>query len=416
MKNLLKYASLLMAAAMLFSCGGNIDIEDPNGPGYVNPNPTPDPTPNPDPEPGDLVFSISADKTLIQTFDDYATITVTLGKDVITEGVSFYNGENKPISIPDNKFATTETGKHVIWASYGTYTSEKITISAINVKIPETPADPNPARTDFKTRILATEFTTTGCSYCPNMKTLLHSAMEDKAVADMLVLTACHSGLINSVPDPAYVRTTYDEFANCDGFPYLLMEMYYGFNNYRTPVKDFVSLLNQFRDSKEDSAAGIAVTSSLVDGQLVAKVTVKAAETGEYRVGAFLLEDGIYGKQSGSQAEEWMNTHDGVIRYIDSKSYTGTGKEIYYGHSVGNVEKGKTTDYIFVWDVNDIWEKGAIAGETYGRYYWDPFVEEKLHLAVFVSSIAKDEKGNEFYHVNNVIDCPVNGQTPYEYR
>ncbi len=393
-----------MSAAMLFSCGGTIDPDNPND------------TTGTGQEPGDLEFSISSDKNLIQTFDDYAKITVTLGEEVLTEGVSFYDGENKPVQLTDFKFATTEPGKHELWASYGTYTSEKIAINAINVRIPETPADPDPERTDFKARILATEFTTTGCSYCPNMKALVHKAVADDAVADKLVLTACHSGLINGVPDPSYIKTTYDAFAKCEGFPYMFFEMYYGFNNHKTPVDDFVSLINQLHDFKEDNAAGIAVTSSLVDGQLVAKVTVKAAETGEYRVGAFLLEDGIYARQSGSMAEEWMNTHDGVIRYIDSKYYSKAGKEQYHGHSLGNIEKGETTDYMFVWDVNDIWAKGAVAGEQYGKYYWDPFVEENLHLAVFVSTIGADDNGNEFYYVNNVIDCPVNGKTPYEYR
>ena len=66
--------------------------------------------------------------------------------------------------------------------------------------------------------------------------------------------------------------------------------------------------------------------------------------------------------------------------------------------------------------LDEIWDKGALNGEMYGGYYWDPFVENNLHLAVFVSTISTDDKGNEYYYVNNAIDCPVNGQTPYEYR
>ncbi len=407
MKILFKYASLLMAAAMLFSCSGTVDPDNS------------DPTPGPGPEPGpgeDAELVISSDKTLIQTFgDDFATITVTLGEEVLNEGVTFYNGENKPVEIVNSKFSTTVAGEHQLWASYGTYTSEAIKITAINVEIPEMPEDDQPGSTSFKARVLATEFTTTGCTYCPNMKELFHKITADPAIDDMLVLTACHSGLINSVKDPAFIKTTFDEFAACSGFPYVLFEMYYGFNNYKTPTATVTELVREFAAAKEESAAGIAVTSSLVDGQLVARVSVKAAEDGEYRVGAFLLEDGIYGKQLGN-AQEWMHTHDGVIRYIDSKYYNKAGKEMYYGHSIGNVSKGKIGDYVFVWDVDDIWEKGALDGERYGGYYWDAFVEENLHLAIFVTAIAKDDKGNEFYHVSNVVDCPVNGDTPFEYR
>lgn len=141
-------------------------------------------------------------------------------------------------------------------------------------------------------------------------------------------------------------------------------------------------------------------------------MTVKAAVDAEYRIGAFLLEDGIYGVQSGGSAEDWMNTHDGVIRYIDSQY----GKDQYFGHSVGVVEKGCTADYVFDWDLDVIWSEGALKGEQYGNYYWDEFVMENLHLVVFVSTIGTDDKGNQFYYVNNVIDCPINGLTPYEYK
>ena len=44
---------------------------------------------------------------------------------------------------------------------------------------------------------------------------------------------------------------------------------------------------------KSGKAAGIAVSSKLKDDQIVAKVVVKAAVTGSYRVGLMLLEDNI---------------------------------------------------------------------------------------------------------------------------
>ncbi len=394
-----------MAAAMLFSCRGNIDPEgdkpqpdEPEGPAI----------------PENAELRISSDKNLIQTFDDYATITVTVGDVVLTEDVTFYVG-TKPVTVTDSKFTTTEPGKHELWASYGTRTSNKVTITAIDVKIPETPADPQPSGTSFKTKVLIAQFTTTGCSPCARMKDFLHNVMADAELSDKLILTACHSGLINGVADPSYIKTNFDEFAKLTGFPYLFMDMYYGFNNYTTPVGEFKKQINKMYDFKKDSAAGLAVNSSIVDGKLVAKVTVKAAVEGEYRVGAFLLEDGIYGQQSSATAD-WMNIHDSVIRYIDSQYYTNAGKEMYYGHSVGNVEKGKTSDYVFVWNLDEIWKKGALAGEQSGGYYWDPFVQDKLHLAVFVSAVGKDEKGNEFWYVNNAIDCTANGQTKFEYR
>lgn len=412
MKNLMKYASLLMAAVMLFSCQGTIDPEQ----GGVNPDdPTVKPTPD-NPKPEDLTLKISSDRNLVQTNVDVATITVTLGEEVITEDVVIYDQDFNVVDVPDFKFTAKKAGDHVLWASYGTYNSEEITIKAIDIPIPETPADPKPESTSFKARVLMTEFTTTGCTWCPNMKLLLHKVMEDSDVADKVVFTACHSGMLGR-PDPAYIKTTLDEFCNFGGFPNVNFDFYYTEGNYNLPASEFKAYINDFHSAKEEIAAGIAVNSQLLENnQLIVKATVKAPEEGEYRLGAFLLEDGIYGEQAGGLAEPWMNTHDNVVRYIDSKYYNKAGKEQYFGYTVGKVEKGDTADYVFDWDLDVIWSEGTLNGELNGGCPWDEFVMENLHLVVFVSTVGTDSKGNQYYYVNNVIDCPINGMTPYEYR
>lgn len=414
MKNILKYASLLIAAVMLLACEGTVDPEQ-NQPGPDTEKPDNGKPDNPDQgtqEPEDLTLKIVSDRNLVQTNVDVASLTVTLGDKVLTEGVIIYDGDNNVMDLPDFKFKADKSGDYVFWASYDTYISDEITVKAIDVPIPETPADPRPSSTDFKARVLMTEFTTTGCAYCPNMKTLLHNALEKEEVADKVVLTACHSGLINGKADPAYIRTSFDDFCSVTGFPTVNFDMYYSFGNYNIGTSEMRGMIDDMWSSKVEVASGIAVNSSLKGEKLLVKATVKAAADGAYRVGAFLVEDGIYAVQSGGSAQDWMNTHDGVIRYIDSKY----GKDLYYGYSVGNLEKGNTADYVFDWDLDVIWSEGALNGEMYGNYYWDEFVEDNLHLVVFVTTAAQDQKGNTYYYVNNVIDCPVNGMTPYEYK
>lgn len=398
MKNLFKYASLLMAAAMLFSCRGTIDPEGDEPIDPVNPE--------------DLELKITSNKNLIQTNVDEATITVTLGDEVITEEITFFDGNNKVIDIPGFKYVAKSAGEHVIWANYGTYNSNKVTIKALDMAIPATPADPKPASTEFKTKVLMTEFTTVGCTYCPNMKLVLHELMADEAIADKLVFTACHSGIIDPTADPAYIKTSLDDFCKSTGFPSVNFDFYYTEGNYTKSISEFKSYVNDFHSFKEEVAAGIAVNSQVIDGRLIIKTTVKAAETGEYRIGAILLEDGIEANQKGGMAEPWMNTHDGVMRYIDSKY----GNNLYYGHLLGKIEEGKTADYLFDWNLETIWSEGDRACQIYGKTGWDEFVMDNLHLVVFVSTIGTNQKGEQFYYVNNVIDCPINGKTPFEYR
>lgn len=394
MKNIIKYASLLIAAVMLVSCEGQSGEQGGTT--------------------GGNRLEITSDKTFVQTFGgDFATITVKLDGEVVTEGVTFYDSKDKPIELADGRFSTDVVGEHGIWANYGTYNTDLLLIRAIDVEIPETPADPKPESTSFKTRVLLTEFTTTGCGFCPKMKELLHSVFEDKATADKVVEVACHSSLVNSVADPAYIKTTYEDFAQITGMPFVFCDMYDGTMQWNWDKAGVKSLLDNLMGVKGDGT-GIAVNSSIKDNKVIAKVTIKPSETDQYRVGAFLLEDGIYGRQSSATAD-WMHTHDNVARYIDA-SYRSNGSEYYYGHSVGTVEAGKTADFVFVWDLDSIWADGNKFADMYGNSSWDEFVMEKLHMAVFVTTIGEDYQGNERYYVSNVIDCSVDGKTPFEYR
>ena len=113
---------------MLFSCHGTIDPETQD--------PEPGPGPGPDPTPENLELKLTSDRNLIQTNVDAATLTVTLGDEVLTGGVTFYDVDFNEMNIPDFKFKASKAGDYVIVASYGTYISEKITVKAIDIEIP----------------------------------------------------------------------------------------------------------------------------------------------------------------------------------------------------------------------------------------------------------------------------------------
>ena len=128
------------------------------------------------------------------------------------------------------------------------------------------------------------------------------------------------------------------------------------------------------------------------------------------------MEDGVAGQQVSAGSDEWMHIHDDVIRYIDSQTLFNGGAQ-FYGYSLGEIEAGKTADYVFAWILDEIWEAGSNAAEVQGGGKpWAPRDNSKLHMAVFVSAVDVDEKGNQFYRIVNAIDCPVNGVTPYEYK
>ncbi len=365
-----------MAAAMLFSCGEEKGLET------------------------EKQLVIIADKNIIQTSGDYATLTVYYGEDVVTDGVTFFDSNDNVLDLPDFKFSTTAKGRHEIWASYGAAVSSVIPITAVAIKIPEVPSDPNASGKDFKARLLVTEFTGTTCGFCPQMKQLFHTVLSDEAMADKVVMNACHTW---DDEDPMYIDTYYDETMKVTGYPTVGLDMSYLFKDYTAKAADLAETINDLVSEKEAAAAGIAVSTVIENGLIVVSAKVKAAVASSYRISAFLLEDGIEADQLNA-TKDWMDIHDDVIRYIDSENVS------YFGHPIGNLNAGDTKDYKFAWYLDDVWKSRP------GGSKWDPLVEENLHVCVYVSSIRKNEAGKDAYYVNNVVECGLNASKPFEYR
>lgn len=379
MSRIYKFASLLVAAVMLISCGG---VDDTTG-----------------------KLEIVPDKTLFQSDgEDYVTLTVKFDGKEVTDDLTFYIGTSI-VEVTDGKFFATEPGDYVIWASHGVYNSDPVTLRAIAVPIPEMPEDPDPESTDFKRRAMCMQFTGTGCSYCSEFMKRLKPAFDDEAFADEFVKVAIHNYQYTSeFPDDAYLQWEWAQQTFRTSNPSILIDYKALYRLYEatTTADEFKSVVREVSSISEDDACGIAVNAKLVGKQVIARVNVKASTSGTYRLGAMLLEDGIYSKQIMGQ--EWMNTHNDCVRYIDAASKIGS-REVYYGHSLGSIEKGKTADYIFIWNLDDIYDA---APES---IYWDKFKLENLNMAVFVT-----KSDGDVYSIVNAVDVTFNTPLPYEYN
>ena len=372
MKGLFKYASLLAAAVMLLSC--EKDNNDQNGGTDT---------------PGAGVFRLVADKDVIQSNGtDATTLTVYLdGVDVTAESV-IYNDAKEVVTLTDGKFTASADGEYKFWASYGTYTtfdksqddSGMITVRAISVAIPEVAEDSDSKKTSFVHRAFLTQYTGTGCGYCPYMIKIIRELMADNTIPGKAVLAAVHS---YSNADPAYISAP-----RVNNYPYMHINLDKGFSHTQGSAPLYAEV-NSIAAS--DAKAGISVNPVLYeDGTLVLKVSVKAAVDGEYRVGAWLLEDGIYGQQNDYDGvgDNSFNTHENCVRSIESR-YDGE----WAGKDLGAIKAGQTAEKTFVMDVKKSWKV------------------ENLHLAMIVSS-----KEGSRYVVCNAIDCPIDAPTPFDYK
>ena len=369
MRNIFKIASLLAAAVMLFSCGE----EDK-------------------PVTGDIV--ITTDKDVIQSNgQDVATIKVLVGGQDVTADAVIFNEANEEVDLPGGQFVADKDGEYKFWATYGTYSTYNkayednglLTIKAISVPVPEAVADPKPSSTSFEHRAFLVQYTGTGCGYCPYMIKILKELSAENVIPENAVLAAVHSGYNSS--DPAAISGP-----TVSSYPFLHVDLVNGFSH--TQGKEALKgLVNQ--SIAGAAKAGISVNPELYDdGTLVLKVSVKAAVDGVFKVGAWLLEDNIYGQQTDYDkvGDATYNDHNNCVRITDSK-YAGT----YFGHPLGNIKAGETVHKTFVMNVKSKWE------------------DENLHTAVFVSY--GTQSGSRIsYSVCNAIDCPVDEPTPFDYK
>ena len=385
MKTIFRFASLLSAAVMLFaSCEGPVDTPD-----------TPDTPDVPDTPVTEGKLTLEVDKLIIQSNGaDAATLTVKFNDEVITEDVIIFDGKNKPVDLgSDFKFTATETGDYTFYANYKTFISNTVSVTAVSTEVPETPEDLQPSNTSFVRRVLLTKFTGQQCPACPNATAAIHKFYDENELAPYAVKAEAHT--YNS-DDPAFFA---DSFYGVQYFPticldWAMLTTEVTYNNVSSMIAD--------RLEAEDAKAGISVNSVFADGALTFKVCVKAAQTGQYRVGAWLLEDNIKGQQNGAPAGEensWYHEFDDCIRIADSKSGTS-----YAGIKLGEIEAGKTSEKMFSWNYKD---NDPI------KYQTDGWKVEDLKLCIFVS--VPDEKGYS-YIVNNVITAPINGVTQFEYK
>jgi hypothetical protein len=138
---------------------------------------------------------------------------------------------------------------------------------------------------------------------------------------------------------------------------------------------------------KESADAGIAASTNLAAKSVVVNAEVKAAVDGEYSITAWLLEDGIYAKQTNA-TDEWMNTHNNAIRQAATTSPLT-------GYELGALKPGETAEQIL---------NLTIARDTWNR--------DNMKVMLIVSKKGDNKK----FDVANVVICPINDSVTYDYK
>lgn len=308
------------------------------------------------------------------------TVTAEDGTDITAEATIFDKTHN--FAEVSNPFTPTEDGKYEFYAVAGNAITETIEVVVLPT-IPALPADTNEASTEFKHRILLVDHTGNTCGYCPKMMLALKEVSETGDYHSKYYEAMSHS---YASSDPATSAS-----ANA-------ISSYFGITNYPTLTYNFAYSTSSSYNAehiksqidaqwKESADAGIAASASLATNSVVVNAEVKAAVENEYRINAWLLEDGIVANQTNG-TEEWMNTHNNAIRQA-VKTNPISGMEL------GTIKAG---------------EKASLAMSL--EITSSKWVRDNLKVMVIAS--AKNANGK--FEVVNVAICPVDGSVTYDYK
>lgn len=205
------------------------------------------------------------------------------------------------------------------------------------------PDDPYPSATDFSRKMLFMDHTGTRCGNCPLMTLALRSIADDPAYS-AYTLAVLHS----YQGDPmgtALVREISGIYAAGQGFPFVNVNFkpagVGAQENYLKIADNLRTLIDNERTDVIPS--GVASVAKLNDDRTIdLTLAVKAAQDGEYRVGAFLLEDGITAAQTNYYEEQTgdvdFNTHNNVVRTLVGRDGNGG----FTGIDLGTVMTGET--------------------------------------------------------------------------
>lgn len=353
-------------------------------------------------------LAISFDKNVIMN-DGNDAVTLKAyykGQDVSDAAVFYRVVPDKlvPEVMNSRRFASTTVGKYAFKVGYNSAYSDEAVITVTDMDLPQAVEDhPQPGDTSFVHRAFLNQHTGTGCGYCPYLIRLLRQTLVGD-VKDKAVLAA-----IRNYDDSEKVVFAYVTNPS-NTWPFLHVD-YKDSYDFRLPAAGLVEKIEAIASTP--AKVGISANPVYYPDQykIAVRVAVKAAVAGEYNVGLWLMQDNFYKVQSDYDGigDSTYDTHHNCVRIAESL-YSGS----HIGMPLGNLAKGETAEWVFMFDIKDGIEKNKLKGG-----WWESFSPEKLndlHFAAFVTTPYVTSEGYTSYEVVNAIDFPYNQPTPFDYK
>lgn len=255
------------------------------------------------------------------------------------------------------------------------------------------PEDPYPSATDFSQKALLLQHTGTKCVHCPMMVMGLRNLAGDAAYSSRFTLAALHSYSGDPMSN-ATVRAISDAYRGNNGWPYTTADFKKNGVGNNSSINIITDNLKNLVDNELSASvpSGIASISQLNNRTLNLTLAMKAGVDGDYRVGAFVIEDGVKAEQDNAHTDVTgdadFSTHNNVLRAAVGPDAEGT----YTGIDLGSVKKGKTAYTTQELELGTGWKA------------------ENCRLLIYVAQ----KVDGQWICVNSAY-APLDGETSFEY-
>lgn len=270
---------------------------------------------------------------------------------------------------------------------------EEMRIDADATEI-ELPTDPFPSATDFSRKVLIMDHTGTDCSHCPMMVMAIDELATDADYANSYTMAAVHSYQDDPMGN-ALIQEISRVYMNGNGYPYATIDLTQTGYGATANYKQMADRLRAAIDTENSTytVSGISSSAHLEGKKLEVTLSAKAGAPGKYRVGAFLIENGIFARQQNSHTDVTgdrdFNTHNNVVRAVIGKDIDGGFSGINLGYlNTGDTEYTKQTI-----ELANGWKT------------------ENCRLLIYVSQLVDGK-----YVCVNSAYAPVDGSHAFEYR
>lgn len=257
---------------------------------------------------------------------------------------------------------------------------------------PTLPEDIYPESISFTHSLLFVMHTGMNEGFSPMMvDNLLALAERYPEYNDSYNIVTCHAGTFAS-GDPANSRAAnvVNQFYDISAYPYLFVNFYtteVGNAYEETFLQSVMDVFDNHLDT-DGADAGISIATEADADVIYVSAGIKAAVEQEYKVTAWLLENGIYSPNQAGAIEDYHMIYNHALRNI-AGSYDKTDIQ---GESIGVIEMGATATTSFELDI--LSEKWSV---------------ENMEVLIIVSAL---NENNQWEVVNTKV-CPINNSVDF---